>query len=199
MSKRVALVDVDVVVCDIYTPWLQLYNDKYNDNMQFEDITQWAMHRVVNPDCGLDIYVLLQNNSEHVYANSKPVEGALEGVKALRELGYDVKFCTSGVMPAKVKWLADNGFLLDPEEQMWTTEVIISTDKSIFKGTLIDDGQHNIRDSGDIIFDQTWNRERINCCRARGWAEVVAIMKSRMEYSRCTHWNDYREEYENGS
>lgn len=199
MNKRIALVDVDGVLCDIYTPWLSIYNTQYSDNITLEDIAQWDLAKIVKPECGNKIYDILREHQERIYNHSHAVKGSLEGVRALRALGYEVKFCTSGVMPAKVRWLANSGFLLDPEEQTWTSEVIITTDKSIVKGTLIDDGQHNIRDSGDIIFDQPWNRDRINCCRAKSWEDAVSIMKSRMDYARCAHWNYYKEEYENGS
>lgn len=168
----VILVDVDGVVADLCSEWLAMYNKDYDDSVTPHDITRWATHEFVKPECGDKIYNYLW--LDELYDNVKPIAGSQEGVAQLRAMGHRVVFLTSGIQPAKIRWLHRHGFLT---AEMWQQEkdVIIAHDKSLIRGdVLIDDGPHNFEGFNGIriLFNQPWN-QGARIPRVRGWRGVV--------------------------
>ena len=49
------LVDVDGVCADLHMTWLHRYNTDYDDHLIHSDITRWAIHEFVKPECGTKI------------------------------------------------------------------------------------------------------------------------------------------------
>lgn len=173
MSK-IVLCDVDGVVADMIPEWLYFYNMDYDDCLTVDNIVGWSVHNFVKNACGKKIYDYLAY--ENLYDDVQPFPGALEGIKELREAGFRVVFVTSGVQPAKIKWLQRHGFI---EDWMSSKDVIIAHDKSLVRGDyLIDDGLHNCEafDGVAILFDQPWNRHSDEFFRVSNWDFVTEYL-----------------------
>jgi 5'(3')-deoxyribonucleotidase len=176
----VYLVDVDGVVADSHSEWLRLYNQDYNDTLTSENITTWNTHEFVKPECGNKIYEYLWRPD--LYDNVKPIDGALSGIKWIRNQGHRVVFVTSGIQPAKIEWLHRNGFLTG---QYWQSDrdVAIVTDKSLIKGDfLIDDRIENCQEFSkygkSILFSQPWNFGSDLLC-VESWAGLISYISKR--------------------
>jgi 5'-nucleotidase len=171
--KRI-LVDVDGVIADLHTEWLHYYNIEYKDNLTIDKIVDWDMQKFVKPECGAKIFDYLYDPT--LYDRVAPIDGAISSIRWLRQHGFDVRFVTSGVQPAKIQWLGDCGLLLG-EHFMFSPDVVVAHDKSIIRADiLIDDNVNNCNDfSGlSILFAQPWNSEhKTGHYRADNWPDVI--------------------------
>lgn len=181
MKNKTILCDVDNVILDLNSAWINLYNNIYNDNLKYSDILDWEMHKFVKAECGHDIYKILHDNSDIIYRNCELVKGSVFGIELLEELGFNIVYCTSGIMPAKIEALARHGLIPnDYRSKMWPKNVVIATNKHLINGLLIDDYHKNIK-SGDILLTQPWNLNKDHCgVRADSWHEIVNIIISKL-------------------
>lgn len=144
--------DLDGVVIDLASSWMNQYNIDYDDHLTAEHILTYETHLYVKPECGMKIYDYLRIPS--LYDHSYPVPGAIAGIKFLRDAGYRVIFPTTvqdGVMEGKYNWLKRYNVLPDDKD------LFVCRDKSLIKmDLLIDDYGKNIRlvDCPGILFDQ---------------------------------------------
>lgn len=176
------LIDVDGVLADTHTEWMRRYNADYNDNLKSSDVTRWGTHEFVKPECGTKIYDYLWD--ETLYDGVFPIKGSQSGVDALRKMGHRCVFVTSGIQPAKIKWLYRFGFLTS---KIWQSDpdVAIVNDKSLIEGDLlIDDRDKNVDDfihtfnADAILFNQPWNQEYNKVYRANNWNDVLAYVEA---------------------
>ena len=173
-------VDVDDVCADLVTEWIRCYNADKDYNLKVEDITSWDIWKHVDPTVATGIYDYLL--IPELYYNIVPIEGSLDGVRELRDMGHRVVFATTAntiQMKPKHEWLSGFGFFEggDPRK-----DYITVGDKSLLFGDLlIDDGVHNIdgfNDSG-IVFARPWNKECEHSDKyvyAYNWDNVVRLV-----------------------
>lgn len=177
-------VDVDGVCADLITPWLAWYNETWDDSLKPEDITEWRLEPFVKKECGKQIEEFLLK--DFIYNSVKPIPGALEGIRMLREKGHRVIFATSetiGMGGRKLSWLIDNYFLDQDIGQRYFDDYIEVHDKGLLAGhVLIDDNPDNIMafKGIDLLFDQPWNRNFRWTWRAKGWKTVARKIDSLM-------------------
>lgn len=189
-KQKVVLVDVDGVAADLYTPWVSWYRDKY-DHPEFrvDHITGWNIQEFVKPECGREIFDWL--HLPGIYDSVPVIEGALEGVQAIRDMGHRVVFVTATNLHQngqKLLWLARHGFLaLDYGTH--SKDYVECHSKGLIRGdVLIDDGVHNITDweqaqTGSkskvaaILFDQPHNRNAGMFLRGYGWKAVPGLIQ----------------------
>jgi 5'-nucleotidase len=174
----IILVDVDDTVLDLNTEWIQnRYNPDYKDNLSRSQIKTWNIDEYVKPECGMKIYDYLKDKD--LYSNIKPILGAVEGVKKLRELKHRVIFVTAYFNEQKVECLHRNGLLNEYpyNDERWNTatDVIMANDKSLIKGDyLIDDRIENLEKFGSgFVFNQPWNNQICNFPRFYNWDNIV--------------------------
>jgi len=185
MEKKIIFMDVDDVCALLSQVWLARYNKDYNDNLTDKDITDWSIDKFVKPECGIKIYKYLEDPT--LYDNIKPREGAVEGIEALKKMGYRVIFSTScpiEVAGRKFYWLQDNGFTLKEREY---TEI---RDKSLLKGEyMFDDSYDNVAGfSGEAcLLTRPWNEKYSWNWRVKDWDEYISQMKKRIL---CPQAND---------
>lgn len=185
-------VDVDGVICDLTTPWLSLYNKDWHDNLLPSDLTSWNFEKQVLPEARPFFHSYLNDSVEWIYANAPVIEGAKEGVAALREAGARVVFVTSNVQGAmyseKLDYLIRHGFLPAQKAQ---PDYVSAYDKTLIRATaLIDDKPRNIEafcEAGGygFIFDQTYNRKPTVLCNGRmTWQNIMEnkTLKELMEF-----------------
>lgn len=175
----VIAVDVDGVVADLYPELFRLYNKDFNDNITYQEAMlgynsdTW----VLKPEC-TDIEAYFEKPD--LYDNIKPIQGALEGIKYLRDLGYRIVFnstCFVNRADDKLKWLVKHRFLNDIKRHC--KDWMVVSDKSLINAhIMIDDRPQNIykfRGIG-IIFDQPYNEGIIADARLRGWDDIERVM-----------------------
>ena len=179
----VILCDVDGVVAALHTAWYRLYNEKYDDTLTVDKVKQWDLAKVVKPECGMDGMMALLA-TPGMYQQVEPIEGAMAGVQALKDMGHRVVFATScyhNTFDQKREWLIWHGFIercdFDPRGQ--PADLIAANDKSMCDGgLLIEDRADTVKawvDAGKskaILFEQPWNREAVKEWPSKTWLWV---------------------------
>ena len=185
-------VDIDDTVADLLGIWIRDINRKFKTRLERKDITSWDIYKhvldalnanapdgtgvVIDPS---DVYGLLTSD---MYLEVESIEGALYGVKKLRDMGHRVVFVTStpkGCEGAKLAWLIRHGFIDGTGsygDGRVFSDYIEAHDKTLIKADiLIDDRDKNVVDfpGATILFDRIHNRSLDWQNRARGWPDVL--------------------------
>lgn len=185
-------VDVDGVVADLGEAWLTAYNRDYNDDMTQDKILTWAIHEYVNPTCGRKIYNYL---TPELYDSVKPIEGALEGVLRLREMGHRVVFVTStprGSEGAKLSWLLKHGFLegggLYGDGRVYEDYIECSDKTLVAVDVLVDDRSTTIESfpGHGILFHSHHNGNSTAKLRGHSWGMVCNIIEHDLPITHIT-------------
>jgi 5'-nucleotidase len=177
-------IDLDDVLNCLVDKWISDYNITYNDNLEKENIKSWDINKYVKPECGDNIYKLL--NRPNFFLNLDVKLYAQEVTKWLSEhydlfivTAYDYRSCKD-----KAQWL-EKYFPHVPIKNL-----IFCNHKGLLKlDYIIDDGVHNILDFSKtnsykraIIFDAPWNRYLgKKYRRAKDWLDVKDIFKKILE------------------
>jgi 5'(3')-deoxyribonucleotidase len=84
MSRKRLLIDVDEVLADFHTPFLSVVERVLGRRMTMDEFPEWDLFKAFEPD---DRKLVFDAMCEPHYCLNFPVaEGALEAVKALREI-----------------------------------------------------------------------------------------------------------------
>jgi 5'(3')-deoxyribonucleotidase len=107
-TLSVIALDMDGVLADLHSRWLELYNADWKDKLKPEDILSWDIHKYVKLQCGNRIYGYLDDID--LYDNVQPLPGALEVTEALTEAGHTLIVVTMAyhnpnMIASKIKWL----------------------------------------------------------------------------------------------
>lgn len=169
---KIIAVDVDGTVANTHLPWLERYNNEYNDNLTEKDWISWDIHKIVKPECGKRIYKYIEDPS--LYDDVKPIKGSQEKVKILQRY-FRVIFVTTSTLGAagrKLKWLRDWKFIRGDQEN----DYVECRDKSlVFSDYLLDDDIKNIQKPvpygarTNIIYTQPWNKDFLWDYRMKDW------------------------------
>jgi len=62
-----ALIDIDGVIADLHTVWLNIYNTEWNDILTPDQITNWNTSQFVKPECGIKIYEIIERPEIYDY------------------------------------------------------------------------------------------------------------------------------------
>jgi len=175
--KKVA-VDFDGVVGALDVPWVARYNKDWNDTMKVEDILDWDIHKFVKPECGMKMYEYIEDPT--IYDDVLPVEGAIRGIQALRDMGYELSFVThstKGHAGRKRKWLYDWNILHSD------FEYFEMRDKSNFPAFyLLDDYTVNVSNfkGVGILFTAPYNKSSTIRPRVNNWVEAVRFFQKEL-------------------
>lgn len=135
------LCDLDSILADILTPWLAAYTKEYEDTLTIPQITGWAFHNFVKPECGYRIYQYL--STPNFFADLVPLPGAVEAVQKIIGMGHDFLVVTAGAAvddaaTQKIRW-CKRYLGLAPKQ------VIVTPRKELIRGDLlIDDSPEQI-------------------------------------------------------
>jgi 5'-nucleotidase len=175
LMGMIIAVDVDDVLCDLNTEWLQRYNKDFDDNLTKNKITEWDISLFVKPECGKYIFEYL--NDTYLYDNVLPLPGALKGINIIRDMGHRIIFVTTPTIKSagrKFLWLLNNSFVSNMKDYI---EV---TDKSLVRANmLIDDKYENIKafDGSGVLYSQPWNLKYDYAPRVKNWIGVVKLIE----------------------
>lgn len=171
-EKLTILCDVDEVVNNLVEKILVKYNEKYNDNVKTDDITDFYIKPFLKEECK-DVFAEFCTDefleTLEVQPKAKEIIDRLMGK-------HNFYFLTSthpSNVNAKHKWLS-NLFPAYTQKNL-----IICMDKSLVHGdVLIDDNLNNLSDSVkyNLIFDKPWNRQcgcfNFKTFRVKDWEEI---------------------------
>jgi len=147
MKKLKILVDMDEITVNLIDEWLRTYNQEWDDNLTREKVKGWDVHNYVKPECGKNIYRILQRPGLFDYLPANP--GAVDSITFLNEAGHDIRFATAAPSAdscrGKVEWVRrhfkhlDFGIsrLLFLHEKTWLAPAV---------DVLIDDKPQTIKD-----------------------------------------------------
>lgn len=169
-KNEIVIIDIDDVCADLLTTWLECYNCDWNDHITKFDIKSWEIDKYVKPECGKKIFEYIKDAS--LYYGVQPIENALEGVNFLRELGFNVVFCTMVDWGnGKYKWMKEHEFTKSDEE------FIVCKNKSLIRADMmIDDNTHYVqtfKGSLAILFSQPHNYNFYWPHRVGGWKHII--------------------------
>lgn len=186
MSKKVILVDMDDVLEDLSWAWTRVLNQRYGTDVKRNELKEWDMCAAFPSLTRDQVYGLL--DEEDFYNELRPLEGAPESLKALKDMGHAVYIvtATSGrSVRAKMEKCLFKYF-----PYLTWQDVIITWNKHLIKGDiLIDDGVHNLLggDYAKILFSAPYNRdfnaEDNGMIRVENWTEAMKAISGLLSSS----------------
>lgn len=166
-------IDQDHVLADLISPWVEKYNNTYNDDLKVSDITMWDWHVATKPECSKKIYQML---TPDLFENLPVIQGSQEVVKKLTEK-YEVFIVTAArnaeVIPAKARWIKKNFPFVKREN------VVYAVNKSIcLADSLIDDAPHNLetfKGENKLLFNASHNQSEDRFNRMMDWNDIATF------------------------
>jgi 5'(3')-deoxyribonucleotidase len=152
--------------------WLRRYNRKYKHNLKKEDILEWDLSKSALPECGNKIYEFIENPK--LYDKVEPIPYALEGINALRNLGFEIiyaTYSTIGVSGRKIFWLKDHGFWNEKDHYAEIKDKFL-----LSASVIIDDNPVNVQKFQGylpILFSAPWNKNFVWKYRINSWKEII--------------------------
>ncbi len=138
--RKRALFDLDSIIADLLTPWLEWYNQCWGDNLKLQQVVTYNIETHVKPECGNRIYDFFQDPSR--YGAIPIFEGAIKGLKTLADNNVDIVIVT-----ATAGQTAPQKHILAKKAAPWLTrkDIIIGSRKEILHGDFfIDDAPTNL-------------------------------------------------------
>jgi 5'(3')-deoxyribonucleotidase len=135
-------VDLDGIVSDLHSRWLELYNYDYGLSVGLEDLKHWDMQKNVSRDH--DIYKYL--GYEGLYLHLDPLTGACESLFKLHEEGHRIHIISA---PSKDEQTAADKLTWCSKHLPFIRRqfLTLSHQKHRFlSDVFVDDSPNNIRD-----------------------------------------------------
>jgi len=190
--KKVIAVDADEILAAFLDHFLFFHNTRYKTNLGKNDIFSFRMEELF----GINEEEVLRRIDEYYAArlilDIVPVEGAIEGVNALLDKGYELQIVTARPPSYKhltVEWVERHfpkkfnqiHFAFNPfnknSERLTKAQVC----KQIGAEVLIDDSIVNARDCAEngitvYLMHTNWNKDEhlpANIIRVESWMEIL--------------------------
>lgn len=156
MRKLKVAVDLDGVIWDLVTPWVEWYNKRYGDNLCYDDITNYDM-KLFFTKCGKDeVYEPLSN--PYFWNCVNPYKTSEEALKLLND-NYELYIATSTSFLTPKEKLSRflNLFPFIDHDQI----IMIHNKKLLNVDYLIDDYIYNLKDGyyNSIVIDTPYNKD----------------------------------------
>ena len=166
-------IDLDGVVADFNTGWMQRYNEEFAASLRPEDITTWdAMTDLADFATVEDFWEWARNDGGPGLFRHLPVyPGALESLERLSTNHAIV------IITTKPTWATSETFAWIADHQRPTNEVHITGDKWVVEcDVYLDDGPHNltalVRERPDRTvcrFVRPWNHPVVGTVDVGDW------------------------------
>ena len=139
-ETKIILIDMDDVMTDLLTPWVEYLNEKHNLSVYTQDITAWDMSQFFPTLSKKEIYQPL--DEENFWKTVKPHEGAVYNINKLCE-EYKVYVVTATSLN-NIKYKVDH--IIKPYFPFINPRnIIVSNNKQMISGdVLIDDNVNNL-------------------------------------------------------
>ena len=153
MKKLTILCDMDGIITDLLTKWLNRYNDEHGDDLTIADIKDPQVHKAVKPSVDTDIYRYIEEPD--FFDDLKPIPGAIKSLTSLHMEGHDVFIATAHAdnpqcASAKIRWVQEHlGFS--------RKQVILIHSKHMLKGDVfIDDTPKKLK-----AYRESWPKAKV--------------------------------------
>lgn len=166
---------MDDTTFDFVKPLLVQYNEIYNDNVRFENIIDYQIHRYLKPECENVFKDVVDD--DFIY-NLKPMQDAKQIIDWLNK-HYDVYFASAG-HPSTMK--ARDKLLSKTFDWYSTRQLIRCVDKWVLDfDVLIDDCIDNLLEfkSAKVLMSRPWNEDiditNSVILRADNWIDILDL------------------------
>lgn len=176
----IVLLDMDGVIADLEKNFLLRWRQKYPDEI-YIPLEQRNTYYIVDQypreysDAIRKIFA-----EPGFFLSLEPIEGSIQAIKELCEIGVDMFICTTPLdeykncVLEKYEWIDKYlGFT-------WTTKLVLTTDKTIIKGDILIDDRPVIKGVEvptweHIIYDLPKNRSEKNKRRLswKNWKNII--------------------------
>jgi len=127
------LIDMDCILVDMLPPWLARYNEICGTNVRVSDIEDYNVGTVCeNTEV---LYKILDEDG--FFFNMEPMAGAVEGLQALRDDGYNIVIVTQPPRIAELAVRDKRRWILKHFPDFDLTDMIFCHHKEMVRGDLI--------------------------------------------------------------
>lgn len=176
----IVLSDMDGVAFDFISTVLYRYNNDWNDSLTVADVTDYNMHTIVKPECGLKVYDYFH---EKGIFDCPLLPGAKEVIDTIVNLGHDFYFVTKPVDYSVFCMLEKQQSVDRHFPQIGYKKVIFTCQKHMVRGDfLIDDLTSNLEEfeGHRILVDAPWNRSADTSSidkRVFSWGDILEYVQ----------------------
>lgn len=199
-SEFIILVDIDDVLEDLCSAWVDWLNNKYDLSVSVDDIDEWDISKFFPYLQKVKVFEPLYQ--EHFWYTVRVKPGAKEYLKRLYDEGFNIYLCTStdyrNVRP-KYEAIVERYFPFIK----WK-KIIVTNNKQLINGNvLIDDGVHNLENGNykKILMSAPYNRsydaKSNGMVRVENWEEAYLAIERMFEEENELE-NSTRKESETG-
>lgn len=159
----IILVDMDNTLVDFDAGLLSVWRKKYPKELfvPIEERTTFHPHK--------DYPEILQQkvqdvcHSEGFVRNLPPTPGGIEAVRAMLDMGHDVRFCTSHLLTYDYSVLEKFQWIEKYFDASFTDRIILTRDKTLIRGDILIDDKPKITGIEvplweQILYDRPFNR-----------------------------------------
>ena len=179
MSKiKTIKVDIDGVLRDILPTMCDKYNYAFGTYLTPSDVSEYDVSKafpLIESELNISAVDYFFNiHGEDIFRNSKPYDGAIEGINKLHDLGYKITIVSSQATDENkidtILWLKYHDVKYH--------DLCFTTDKNIVKGDyMVDDYPKNLFNiTGDcqcVLIDAPYNKTCNNFTRFQSFIEFV--------------------------
>lgn len=132
---------MDGIVVNLTKKWLNMYNKDHDDNLTIDDLKEWELSKSVKKGAKINDYLYTPN----FFLDVDPIDGALQGLKALQDAGHHVVILSAPSWPGnsasdKISWMRKHAPFINKRD------IILGHNKFLVRGdVLIDDSPTNIQ------------------------------------------------------
>lgn len=179
------LIDMDDVMEDLISPWVEELSKKYGLHVTKEDVTVWDMESIFPTLTKAEIFAPLHD--EEFWKKTRPIDGAVEYINKLIMDGNKIYITTCShldTIKMKMEHLVKKYFPM-----LSYKNIIIAQRKQMIKGDILIDDYHENLIGGDyekILVDAPYNRnfndKEYGFYRVHNWKEIyetVNIIKNK--------------------
>jgi 5'(3')-deoxyribonucleotidase len=174
-------IDIDNTVNDFLDKFV-FYLNCVGHSIKKQNISEYNLSKATGIDEPILSCLFFGNNN--FYKQMLPLEGSVECINKLWELGHEIRFVTAityEVISARIEFIKEFFPFIDPDRSL----IVTNNKKSVYADIVIDDYLENLsninKDCRFILFDQPWNHE---------------VSKTR-PYTRCSSWDSILHVIEN--
>ena len=187
------LVDMDETICDLLTPWLEIYNNIYDDNLTIDEITTYDLRDHVKEEAKEYIHGFLDRF--RLFKDLEIYPGVAEYLEKLNKEHeiYIVTYAPSFfAVVDKMNWIAEHLPFLREDQ------VIFTNKKHLIKAdVIIDDNPEYLNNfiGFKIVMERPYNKDKVIPPAVyiphNDWEYVYKIIKS-LDYleQEVRNWTD---------
>jgi 5'(3')-deoxyribonucleotidase len=174
MYNNIVAIDLDGVIWDLVTPWINKYNIYYNDNIKYDDVLEYRLSNTLVKATQKELCDILLEPG--FWDSVKPFKNSYEYLNKMNE-EFKIYIATKThykIFSTKVERLLSLFPFLNEEQ------IICIYDKELLEvDWLVDDCADNLYygSYNKIILDAPYNRDYTEFIRAKDLKEVYNIIK----------------------